>query len=212
LGHSRGEGWLPQAELGLKVKRGGRVCLELGLKEALDLGSIDGVFTGTGSSSGDSIILRAKGSMTVAICPELQPGMILANANGAAQNMVLRSVRGIPSGSRFSPVSEIRFEPGVETEYLFEAYCLDFEKDNPSGSDRLSLRGRVPEPAQNVLAVESPSINAIQLAMWAVTDDISRLDALTKFAAQQSHISEAKRIVELAGLESAEYQLFTAVP
>ncbi len=106
------------------------------------------------------------------------------------------------------PVAELRFEPAIEAEYLFEAYCLDFEKDNPSESDRLSLRASAPEPVRKILAISSSDVQAIQLAVWAITDNISAHDAEAKFGATKSDINNARQIVQSAGLQVKRYKLF----
>ena len=36
-----GEGWLPEAEVGLKIDHAGRACVEVSLDRALDLGAVD---------------------------------------------------------------------------------------------------------------------------------------------------------------------------
>jgi hypothetical protein len=203
-----GEGWLPKGEVALKVNRDGKVCLEMGLEEALKLGSLQGGFAGTGGSSGDSVVLRAKGKLKLEICPEFRRGTTLANANAGAQSMVLASLRGIPEGAYLRPVAHLRFEPEVEAEYIFEAYCLDFHKDNPSGSDQLSMSGAAPEAVQKVLSVSTTDVMAKQLAIWAITDDVNAQDVEAKFGATQSDIHNARRVLEMAGVQPATYQLF----
>lgn len=180
------------------------------LQEAMKVGAVQGVFAGTGGSSGDSITLSAKGALKVELCPEFHPGLALQNANASAQNMVLASLRGIPQRPYIRPVTELRFEPDIETEYIFEAYCLNFHKDNPSDSDRLSLAGSAPEAVRKVLAVSSSDIKvkAMQLAVWALTDNITSHDAQDRFDATESDIANARQIVQAAGLEPGQYHLF----
>lgn len=203
-----GEGWLAKSEIGLKVKRAGGVCVEMSLKDAITIGAIDGGFRGTGSASGDAVTLRAKGALKLAICPQVHPGTILKNANAAAQNMVLRSLRATSAGSFIKPATELRFEPSVEAEYVFEAYCLDFDKDNPSEADRLLPTESVEEPVQRILNVRSSSILVTQLAVWAITDDITAADAMTKFEATDADIAAARQLVQSAGLPAERYRLF----
>jgi hypothetical protein len=83
--------------------------------------------------------LKAKGTLTFSLCPELRPGSLLRNANAAGQNMVIRKLAGIPDGNFLRLVPRLKFEPSVEAEYVFEAYCVNFHKDNPSASDSLVL-------------------------------------------------------------------------
>lgn len=205
-----GEGWLPEGEVGLKIDRGGRVCVEVGLEKALDLGALDGAFRGNGSSSGDSVVLRAKGALTAEICPKFEPGTVLANQNARGQDMVVSSLRGRPYGSRIVPEVELHFEPGIEAEYIFEAYCINFDKDNPGASDRLTPKGPAAEEVAKILATRSDNLEAIQLAIWAITDNVSPHDANAKFGATAADIDAARKLVESAGLAADRFRLFTS--
>ena len=207
-----GEGWLPEAEVGFKINRGGRPCVEVSLEKALDLGALDGAFHGTGSSSGDSVILRAKGTLTAEICPAFESGTVLENQNAGGQNMVLTGLRGRPSGLRITPAFELRFEPGIEAEYLFEAYCINFTKDNPGTTDRLTPKGPAADEIKKILALKSDNLMAVQLAIWAITDNVSPHDANEKFDATTADINAARRLMEAAGLPANRFQLFTLAP
>jgi hypothetical protein len=205
-----GAGWLPDAEVGLKVTRSGRVCVEMALKDALTVGAIDGAFEGNGSSSGDSISLRAKGALKLSVCPsEIERGTVLVSVNPAAQNMVLVQLRGIADGAFLRPAVSLRFEPDIEAEYAFEAYCLNFEKDNPSGRDRFALQGTAPEAVLRVLNVPDSTVQGRQLAIWAVTDNISSRDARDKFQATDEDIAVALQVAKSAGLAIADYRLLS---
>jgi hypothetical protein len=204
-----GEGWLPEAEVGLKIKRGGKVCVEVSLEKALDLGALNGAFRGTGSSSGDSVVLRAKNELTAEICPKFEPGMVLENQNAQAQNMVISSLSGRPSGATtIVPEVELHFEPGIEAEYIFEAYCINFDKDNPATSDRLTPRGAAAGDLAKVLANRSDNLKAFQLAIWAITDNVSPHDANEKFDGTAADIDSARKLVEAAGLTASRFRLF----
>jgi hypothetical protein len=207
LGDGR-EGWLPKGEVGLKVSHQGKVCVEMGLSDGLKSGALEGGFRGTGGSTGDSVVLRAKGKLKLEICPELEPGTVLGNVNSAGQNMVVQSLRGIPQGDRIRWVPRLSFEPETEIEYIFEAYCLNFSKHNPEESDRLVPAGTVPEELRGILNVKSSDIDATQLALWAVTDNLSREAARNVFNATDSDVENARLIIVQAGLRPSSYRLF----
>lgn len=207
-----GEGWLPEAEVGLKINRAGRPCVEVSLEKGLDLGALDGAFRGNGSSSGDSVLLRAKGALTADICPRFEPGTVLANQNARGQDMVLNSLRGRPSGSRIVPEIDLHFEPGIEAEYIFEAYCINFDKDNPETSDRLTPNGPATEEVAKILGTRSNNLEAVQLAIWAITDNVSPHDASEKFGATAADIDLARKLLESAGVPAARFKLFTSGP
>ena len=203
-----GEGWLPDSHVAARVTRDGTVCLEMSLKDAIEVGALDGGFRGNKKSSGDSVILRATGALTASLCPEFSGGLVVENANARAQDMVLRRLRGIWDGKRWEPAVRLRFEAGVETEYIFEAYCLNFDKKNPSGSDTLALGGMAPSAVVQLLSVENPDIKGLQLAIWAVTDNVTLQDAQEDFNATTQDIAIARRTVEAAELTPLDYRLF----
>jgi hypothetical protein len=205
---SGGEAWLPETEVGLKVNRSGRVCVEVSLGKALDVGALEGSFRGNGSSSGDSIVLKAKGTLTAEICPKFVPGTVLENQNAQAQNMVLSSLRGRPNGLLIVPEVELHFEQGIEAEYLFEAYCINFNKENPETSDSLHVKGEASDNLAKMLATRSSSLEAMQLAIWAITDDVSPHDANEKFGSTPDDIAAARKLIESAGLSPATFRLF----
>jgi Bacterial SH3 domain len=204
-----GKGWLPKEEVGIKVNRHGHVCVEIGLAKGLELGAIEGKFRGTGGSSGDSITLNAKGTLKLSICPEFEPCSVLRNQNETGQNMVLRSLRGVRQGPFIRLVPRLSFEPEVETEYVFDAYCLNFNKHNPSPSDQLALEGRAPGDIQRILNVKASDVPAVQLAVWALTDNVSREDAREIFHATDSDFNNATVVFQKAGLDPRQYRLFS---
>jgi hypothetical protein len=203
-----GEGWIPGAEVGLKVRRNGQACVELGLNEAIKLGAIEGEFRGTGASSGDAITFKGKGTLKLSICPRLEPGSILENASGSAQNMVVASVRGLTAGTRMRVATELTFEPEIESEYVLKAYCVNFEKDNPSEADRLQISGVASPDIVRVVALGSPNIVATQLAIWAITDDVGMADVVAKFNATTVDVSAARALMLRAALDPTRYRLF----
>jgi hypothetical protein len=183
-----GEGWLLRSEVGLKV----RGCVEMGLRGALLTGAIAGGFFGRGSSTGDSIVLGGQSALKLAVCPKLQPNTVLINNNPGAQNMVIRRLRGTESENYLRPAAALRFTPAVAIEYVFEAYCINFTRANPSQSDKLVPAETAPDALQKILKVRSSNIVAMQLAIWAVTDNPSAADACSHFSASDADIVAAK--------------------
>ena len=97
--------------------------------------------------------------------------------SGAGQGMVATEVYlgdgGYQSDSRSSFIA---LSPGVQTRVVFIAYCVDFEKDNPSGSDRMTV-GSVPAILNRVMSSIGSYVRAnpdaevgvaTQLAIWLV--------------------------------------------
>jgi hypothetical protein len=206
-----GQGWLPRGEVGFKVNRGGQ-CVEMGVREALAAGAVEGGFFGQGSSTGDSIILRGKSALKLPVCPpmqQVQPGTVLINSNAGNQNMVIRKLRGTLSGQYIRSASTLRFSPTAIVEYLFEAYCMNFTRGNPSQSDQLTPAETAPDAVVKILKVRSSDIVAVQLAIWAVTDNPTAADARSHFRATDKDIAAARQIVQSAGLPVESYRLFS---
>lgn len=206
---TKGEGWLPKVEVGLKVEHDGNVCVELELSDALKLGSVQGGFHGTGASTGDSVEFEGKGTLSLDLCPEIRPGTVLHNANGGGQDMVIRKLEGIPEGNQIVLVPRLRFEPSVEAKYVFEAYCVNFHKENPGSSDVLSPAGNANTAVLQILKVDNGDDDTgLQLAIWAATDNLTPAEARQKFNATPDDIAHARQIVQAAGLAAASYRLF----
>jgi hypothetical protein len=98
---------------------------------------------GTGGSSGDSIKVNIAKGPNAAPGPveiSVPPGTILSNGNSAGQNMVVGEVRGREvSENSFTPTSDIVLTGTAPVTYVLSAFCVNFEKDNPSESDSFSV-------------------------------------------------------------------------
>ncbi|OFW06713.1 MAG: hypothetical protein A3H96_20560 [Acidobacteria bacterium RIFCSPLOWO2_02_FULL_67_36] len=206
------QGWLDEKDFGRRVSSDAGDCVEMGLREALSVGAIVGGFRGTGGSSGDAVVFQGRAALPIAVCPVWTSPLKLENSNAAGQSMVVTKLRGIPRGELIEPKTRLRFDPARDTEYVFEAYCLDFRKDNPSGSDHLRFSDGVPPDVAKVLAAGSGDVHALQLAVWAVTDNTSASDARQKFSATDKDLLAARAVVVAAGLPAERYRLFASLP
>lgn len=133
-----------------------------------------------GVTSGAAIRRRVRRLTDQAVRIVVPPGSVLLNQNGGEQDMVLRRLGDERGGSS----SIVLADRGWQT-YIFEAYCIEAHDENPSSSSAFTLS---PSPdrelawifdaADRALAktshVEANEILAVQAAVWAVTDDISR--------------------------------------
>ena len=136
--------------------------------------------TGNGSSSGASV----EGYLINDTAAERRVGIYLSRPiylrnSGAGQSMIATEVYlgdgGYLSDGRRSFVA---LSPGVQTRILLIAYCVDFEEDNPSGSDRMTV-GSVPATINGVMSSIGSYVRAnpdadvtvaAQLAIWLVQD------------------------------------------
>ena len=138
--------------------------------EALSAGKITVVFHGTGGSSGDAI------EATVATTPKasgdlvltLAPGTRLESKNPNTQNMVIASVRGQAlTTNTYTPMSEIRAS-GKPKAYILDAYCTEFQKDNPSSGTIFKVAEV--DPILACILSNSTSTVIKQAAVWIYTD------------------------------------------
>ena len=112
------------------------------LAAAIAAGKVKVTFRGNGGSSGDTIEVavvktdKSAGNLDLTIAP----GTRLQSGDSSAQNMVIAAVKGQLMGANsYAPTSVIRVGDVPKT-YLLEAFCSDFEKDNPSSATPFTLR------------------------------------------------------------------------
>jgi hypothetical protein len=157
--------------------------------------------SGTGSSSGDSIRLLVAKSPTAGATDLLltvAPGTRLASADGGAQSMVVAKVRGRQTGPfTFAPTSTIVAGVNPAT-YVVEAYCTEFEKDNPSEST--SFRVQAPDPELACIlqkaAADGLSVGAVQAAVWIQTDQLTFAHMAQKFPVTDTDYRRAAAVVQ----------------
>ncbi len=194
----------------------------LTLGEAIDKGlvqaEIRGVsgMTGEGTSSGDAIEIKVRNISGRAVTLSLPAGTVLNSANPGVQNMVVHKVHGVKTGPiTFYPASEIRLNVREGKEYLVLAYCLDWDKDNPTASTTFRL-GAKPDPdihkimtTLDRLPRNRASIAAVQIAIWAVTSpSLTTQELEARFQASAEDIATARFIIEKAGVPLAGKRIF----
>lgn len=159
---------------------------------------------GNGSSSGaalDGILLNAT-DRTVTIDVHLSEPVYFRNS-GPGQNMIATQVYS--SGGAYEMKggrSYITIPAKSRLNVMFIAYCADFERDNPSADERLTI-GNLPEnlkfAAVKVAAFEAanPTLDtttASQVALWIAAgvkpETISR-----QFDFTQNDLALARRIL-----------------
>lgn len=158
-------------------------------------------FEGTGGSSGDVIRINIKKTEKAApgmLVLTIPPGSLLRSSNPFEQSMVISSVRGKSVGvMSFLPETKIVLPNTELVTYILEAYCAEFEKDNPSATNTLRL-GEIDPTLACVLAEgkrKMVSIQALQAAVWIVTDRLDRERIVQKFPVSLVDWQAAQRIV-----------------
>jgi hypothetical protein len=171
---------------------------------AVSAGKVSVTFRGTGGSSGDTIeatvvtTQKASGDLELTMVP----GTRLQSENASAQNMVIAGVKGqVVDENSYTPTSEIIASTTPRT-YVFDAYCTDFEKDNPSAGTKFTL-GKVDSVLACILGRAS-STEVKQAAVWIYTDKASFSHVNQKFTVSQSDWDAATAIVKQCSATAVE--------
>jgi hypothetical protein len=169
-----------------------------------------------GVSSGDVLIISFLRQVPQTIQIIVPLGSTLINNDSAEQNMVILSLKGRdPSVIGYYPVDEITLNKDEWQEFLFEAYCLDMNKSNIWNSTTFSIGAMA---SQNIIAMlsaaqelgtEIATISAIQVALWALTNNPSLEELQERFSADEETIDGAWAILDEAGLNPGSLKLFT---
>ena len=141
----------------------------MAMEEALLKGLIEHSIAGSGGSSGDVITLTIKRAVRRPLRLRLAPGTVLRSASTAVQNMIVAAVKGERiDRETYRATDVIELPDDSERVYLLEAYCLDFDKENPGASDRFSLAAVDGSALAliNSLPKEKRSIPVVQAALW----------------------------------------------
>lgn len=168
-----------------------------------------------GASSGDCIILHIKRLVNYTI--EIDPipmGTLLVPNSADAQTMAVLKLQGIAEGSRYRPREIILLQNSDPVEYLFSAYCVDFEKDNPTELTVFTQSGSADANVLKIfnvlgqLSEDVTSVTAIQTAVFVVTNNVSKSELSARFTSDATAISNAKTILQTAGIDTSNKRLF----
>ena len=95
-----------------------------------------------------------------------------------------------------------------------DAYCLDFDKGNPSKQNEFSLGDinseikKIFESADELTA--AGSVAAIQIAVWVLTDDILQEELKERLDIDEEDIQNARFLLEKAGMDVSYKRLFSS--
>jgi hypothetical protein len=189
----------------------------LTLTQAIEHGLVLVEITGNGGSSGDSINIGLPRTQSETLEIELPRGTVLGSTTSGFQDMVVHAVKGrisSPTALMYSPTSRIVLDDDEEQWFIVEAYCLELHGDNPEYSTRFTLEGAAHQDIVAVLDAaaqlgpDDASIGAIQLAVWAVAEDVSRAEAEARLSTDEKDFVQAKAILERAGINPASTRMF----
>jgi hypothetical protein len=111
--------------------------------------------------------------------------------------MVVAGVRGVElGGGKFRPESRIVLTDGETVTYVLSAYCIQFEKQNPSNSTGFSLER--PDPALACIARKGTmlTVPAMQAAVWMQSDQITYAHMTEKFSITEQDWSAGRAVFQ----------------
>lgn len=154
-------------------------------------------FSGTGGSSGDSVMATVKltDKSAESLHLTISPGTRLRSGNSSAQNMVVAGVKGEMTGSQSYRGTSTITATSTPATYVLEAYCAEFEKDNPGSSTHFSVGSVDPVLACILEGASNLSVSARQAAVWIYTDKASYNHVNQKFSVSRSDWDAAAAVV-----------------
>jgi len=147
------------------------------LQDAIASNTVTAEFGGNGGSSGDAVMAQlAKGAKAGPDRLEvlLPAGSVLLSDDPSVQNMMIVGVRGIlHDGRRYRPETRIVLTDRDAVVYLLAAFCMEFEKENPSQDTRFRLERTDPALERIAQLGASLTVPAMQAAVWMHTDGVT---------------------------------------
>lgn len=174
-----------------KTARAGADDLSLSVPPGTRLASSD-------SSAQSMVIAGIAGRMIDEDSYEPVSGIFLSDSSHRPAIRQPRRSAVLPvtlSASNRGNASTLADSSGV---YILEAYCTEFEKDNPSASTRFSF-GSVDRNLACILN-KADSIRVKQAAIWIYTDGVTYAHLKEKFPISGSEWQEARSVVARCGL------------
>ena len=176
-------------------------------------------FVGTGGASGAVVRLHIQRTAKAGGRPlrlRVPLGTSLNNAAAGQQDMVVLRLLGKVAGpNSYAPTDLIELLDNRLHEYVLEAFCAEAHKQNPAAGGSLSIGPlssselRAVLQGSRLVPAAQKSLKAIQAAVWAVTDDISRSElAAIGYALTPSELRTARAIMTAGHLDWQHYRLF----
>lgn len=142
-------------------------------------------------------------------------GLALKNGDDQRESFVVFKYKGrldSETDDRYDEGSSLGLSSAGSPEYgLLEAYSINAFLDSPAETDRFTAAGKAEANVMAVLEADRDvdNIEARQMAVWAVTDDITTQD-LDDLALpyDADDLAVARKLIEAAKLDPASYALF----
>lgn len=174
------------------------------LHDAASKGLIRYEASGTGASSGASMLVAIQRITDDDIDVYVVPGTVFQPSNGGVQKMVAWGVVGtmVDEKGPMQPVTSMYLVDLKPHAFVLEAYCLNFDLNNPSFNDRFqpAVASELSSPqaidirsAQIIYEGKRRDLSAggIQTAIWADRDHKTKHEIQTKFDATDEEMDQA---------------------
>lgn len=173
----------------------------LSLADAAQQGFVEYTILGRDASSGDSLSIEIRRTRNDDVAVYVEPGTVFTTESQESQDMVAFGVSGAliePGTDQLEPTDTIDLQDDLPHVYLLEAYCLNFELENPSPQDRF-----VPAAVDLRLATllkeaktTGLTMPATQAAVWMDHDHITKQEIQTKFDASDQELEDAWALLQ----------------
>jgi hypothetical protein len=187
----------------------------LAIDQALKDNRLDATFVNTGGgSSGDVCVGTFKHAQGESFNLQIPTGTVLRNSDSSRESFVIVRLKGeleSVSSKQYRERKSIVLSSGDEFIGGLECYSLDAMLGSPESGDTFSVDGVVSGDTKAVVeALENDdNLAGNQIAVWATTDDLTRDDLESVgYTATDSDIAAAKKIIEKAKLDPANFKIF----
>lgn len=157
-------------------------------------------FRGNGGSSGDCVVAGLSKGPKAGPEPletSLPVGSVLVSNDASVQNMMVVSVRGILHGGyQYEPETQIVLADSDAVVYVLGAYCMQFEKGNPTAATNFVLEPPDPELARIAHNGALLTVPAMQAAVWMQTDGITYDQMNQKFPIAPQEWAAGQRVFQ----------------
>lgn len=157
--------------------------------------------TGTGSSSGESMLIGVENTSGSPIEIFIAPGTVML-PNGDAQRMLAWGIVAVIVDEVSPPqrVTSLYLPDATPRLAVVEAYCLDFELPNPERTDAFTVAAQPQIAAASVVyAAKKENLSSVstQIAVWKNQDEhITQTQIEHKFEASQEEFDKAFELVK----------------
>ena len=179
----------------------------MSLAEAVKAGLVRFEIKGLGGSTGDAIeiVAQRQGSNTLRLA--LDAGTVFENRSASVQRMAAFGIKGERVGANtYRPSTVMVLADDRAKRFIVEAYCLDFDRDNPVDGSGFTLAPVDARAARLLSAGHAASANpeAIQCALWLMGGGVSESDLRRRFPASEQDVAAARRLLQqVRGTEPA---------